>query len=48
MCKSAYMELSDGQSELFLQVSLVHIFYQKKGISQAYQNNSFHHNTNFS
>ena len=47
MCKSVYMKLSGGKSELFWQASLVHFFYKKNGTNQADQNNSFHYDTNF-
>ena len=47
MSRSVYMKMSGGQTYLFWQDSLVHFFSQKKGTNQAYQNNSFHHDTNF-
>ena len=47
MCKSVYIDMSVGQNELFWNDQLVHFFSQKKGTNQAYQNNFFHHNTNF-
>ena len=46
MSKSVKMKVSGGQNELFWHIQLVHFFSWKKGTNQAYQNNSFHHNTN--
>ena len=39
------MEVSGEHNELFWHIWLVRFFSQKKGTNQAYQNNSFHHNT---
>ena len=47
MDKSVYIEVSDGQSELFWHARFAHFFSVKKGFNQIYQNNSFHHKKYF-